>query len=38
MSRRVVVTGRELDVQYLMSNNFAFSGINTSIIFKKFSE
>ncbi|MBF4405609.1 beta-ketoacyl-ACP synthase, partial [Vibrio anguillarum] len=31
-------TGRELDVQYLMSNNFAFGGINTSIIFKKFSE
>ncbi|NVC51742.1 beta-ketoacyl-ACP synthase [Vibrio diabolicus] len=27
--------GRELDVNYLMSNNFAFGGINTSIIFKK---
>lgn len=27
--------GRELDAQYLMSNNFAFGGINTSIIFKK---
>ncbi|HHX8464140.1 TPA: beta-ketoacyl-ACP synthase [Vibrio diabolicus] len=27
--------GRELDVRYLMSNNFAFGGINTSIIFKK---
>ncbi|MFL0866022.1 beta-ketoacyl-ACP synthase [Vibrio parahaemolyticus] len=27
--------GRELDVKYLMSNNFAFGGINTSIIFKK---
>lgn len=27
--------GRELDVEYLMSNNFAFGGINTSIIFKK---
>ena len=26
--------GRELDVKYLMSNNFAFGGINTSIIFK----
>lgn len=27
--------GRELDVEYLMSNNFAFGGINTSIILKK---
>ncbi|QLE31612.1 beta-ketoacyl-ACP synthase [Vibrio parahaemolyticus] len=27
--------GRELDVKYLLSNNFAFGGINTSIIFKK---
>ncbi|EJG1818226.1 beta-ketoacyl-ACP synthase [Vibrio parahaemolyticus] len=27
--------GRELDVKYLMSNNFAFGGINTSIILKK---
>ncbi|MGR5182107.1 beta-ketoacyl-ACP synthase [Vibrio alginolyticus] len=27
--------GRKLDVKYLMSNNFAFGGINTSIIFKK---
>ncbi|UPQ89372.1 beta-ketoacyl-ACP synthase [Vibrio sinaloensis] len=27
--------GRELEVDYLMSNNFAFGGINTSIIFKK---
>ncbi len=26
--------GRELEVKYLMSNNFAFGGINTSIIFK----
>jgi 3-oxoacyl-[acyl-carrier-protein] synthase II len=28
-------SGRELEVEYLMSNNFAFGGINTSIIFKK---
>lgn len=27
--------GRELNVEYLMSNNFAFGGINTSIIFQK---
>lgn len=28
-------SGRELDVEYLMSNNFAFGGINTSLIFKR---
>ncbi|EKO3434486.1 beta-ketoacyl-ACP synthase [Vibrio fluvialis] len=28
-------TGREMKVDYLMSNNFAFGGINTSIIFKR---
>ncbi|MFV0574854.1 MAG: beta-ketoacyl-ACP synthase [Vibrio sp.] len=27
--------GRELDCQYIMSNNFAFGGINTSLIFKR---
>lgn len=27
--------GRELSCQYVMSNNFAFGGINTSLIFKK---
>ncbi|WP_060988037.1 beta-ketoacyl-ACP synthase [Photobacterium leiognathi] len=27
--------GRNLDCQYIMSNNFAFGGINTSIIFKR---
>ena len=27
--------GRELDVSYTMSNNFAFGGINTSLIFAK---
>ena len=26
--------GLELDTQYVMSNNFAFGGINTSLIFK----
>ncbi|WP_027697845.1 beta-ketoacyl-ACP synthase [Vibrio litoralis] len=29
--------GREMDCQYIMSNNFAFGGINTSIIFKRHS-
>jgi len=27
--------GRELDCEYIMSNNFAFGGINTSLIFKR---
>jgi 3-oxoacyl-[acyl-carrier-protein] synthase II len=27
--------GRRLDCEYIMSNNFAFGGINTSLIFKK---
>jgi 3-oxoacyl-[acyl-carrier-protein] synthase II len=26
---------RVLDVEYLMSNNFAFGGINTSLIFRR---
>ncbi len=28
--------GRAIDCEYVMSNNFAFGGINTSLIFKKF--
>lgn len=28
-------TGREIDIEYAMTNNFAFGGINTSIILKK---
>ncbi|EDL53476.1 3-oxoacyl-(acyl carrier protein) synthase [Vibrio mediterranei AK1] len=28
--------GRNIDTEYIMSNNFAFGGINTSIIFKKY--
>jgi 3-oxoacyl-[acyl-carrier-protein] synthase II len=27
--------GRMIDTQFVMSNNFAFGGINTSIIFKR---
>jgi 3-oxoacyl-[acyl-carrier-protein] synthase II len=27
--------GRELETEYVMSNNFAFGGINTSLIFKR---
>lgn len=30
--------GLEKDVEYIMSNNFAFAGINTSLIFKKRAE
>lgn len=29
-------TGREMKCEYFMSNNFAFGGINTSLIFKKY--
>lgn len=29
-------SGREIDCEYIMSNNFAFGGINTSLIFRKF--
>ncbi len=28
-------SGRDMQIEYLMSNNFAFGGINTSIIFKR---
>ncbi|MDD5943430.1 beta-ketoacyl-ACP synthase [Fibrobacter sp.] len=28
-------SGREMDAEYIMSNNFAFGGINTSLIFKR---
>ncbi|MBU2871629.1 beta-ketoacyl-ACP synthase [Colwellia sp. E2M01] len=28
--------GRMIDTQYVMTNNFAFGGINTSLIFKRF--
>src|SRR5690606_13908368 len=28
-------TGRELNVEHVMSNNFAFGGINTSLIFRR---
>ncbi len=31
-------TGRELDCDYIMSNNFAFGGINTSLIFKRYQD
>ncbi len=28
-------SGRDMDVQYVMSNNFAFGGINTSLVFAR---
>ena len=27
--------GRELDVEYVMNNNFAFGGVNTSLVFRR---
>jgi 3-oxoacyl-[acyl-carrier-protein] synthase II len=32
----IVDTGRTLQCEYVMSNNFAFGGINTSLIFKRY--
>jgi len=32
----IVGAGRDLDVEYVMNNNFAFGGINTSLIFRRF--
>jgi 3-oxoacyl-[acyl-carrier-protein] synthase II len=32
----VMGEGRKLDIEYLMSNNFAFGGINTSLIFRRY--
>lgn len=31
----IIGAGRELDTEYVMSNNFAFGGINTSLIFRR---
>jgi 3-oxoacyl-[acyl-carrier-protein] synthase II len=31
----VMMTARALQVDYLMSNNFAFGGINTSLVFRR---
>lgn len=31
-------TPREIDTEYIMSNNFAFGGINTSLIFKRWQD
>ncbi|MCL2243189.1 MAG: beta-ketoacyl-ACP synthase [Treponema sp.] len=31
----IVTEGRVINTEYIMSNNFAFGGINTSLIFKK---
>ena len=31
----IIDSGRELETEYVMSNNFAFGGINTSLIFKR---
>jgi 3-oxoacyl-[acyl-carrier-protein] synthase II len=31
----IVDSGRTIDAEYVMSNNFAFGGINTSLIFRR---
>ena len=31
----LVDDGRTLDIEYAMSNNFAFGGVNTSLIFRR---
>ena len=31
----IIGSGREFETDYVMNNNFAFGGINTSLIFKK---
>ena len=31
----IVSAGREIECEYIMSNNFAFGGINTSLIFRR---
>lgn len=30
--------GREIQVDYVVSNNFAFGGVNTSLVFKRWQE
>jgi 3-oxoacyl-[acyl-carrier-protein] synthase II len=32
----IIGAGREYDSEYVMSNNFAFGGINTSLIFRRY--
>jgi 3-oxoacyl-[acyl-carrier-protein] synthase II len=32
----IIKTPRLLDIEYFMSNNFAFGGVNTSLIFKRY--
>jgi 3-oxoacyl-[acyl-carrier-protein] synthase II len=32
----IIGAGRQLECEYIMSNNFAFGGINTSLIFKRY--
>lgn len=34
----IVGDGREIDTQYVMCNNFAFGGINTSLVFRRWEE
>ncbi len=31
----ILASGREIDAEYVMNNNFAFGGVNTSLIFRR---
>jgi len=34
----IVGTGRSMEVEYVMNNNFAFGGVNTSLVFRRWPE
>ncbi len=34
----IVGTGRSMEVEYVMNNNFAFGGVNTSLVFRRWTE
>ena len=34
----IMGAGRKLETEYVMSNNFAFGGINTSLVFRRWAE
>jgi 3-oxoacyl-[acyl-carrier-protein] synthase II len=31
----IVGDGRQLEVEFVMNNNFAFGGVNTSLVFRR---
>lgn len=34
----IMGAGRKMDVEYAMSNNFAFGGVNTSLVFRRYAD